>query len=157
MEIHDRPLDSQPAVPVSRASALRPAYGLGSLLLVFVLVGGCLALCRVDPILSLVAAGCSAAALVRTSRNVDRLIASGQNPGNGLKLAIFINSATQILAACSAMLLVAGIFAGLGWVAGAGLEHVLGEGWIAVLFTTWALVLGLPAGLFVAERILAAR
>ena len=131
-----------------------PSFGLGALLLVFALVGVCIALGRIDPLLAIVAAGMSAAGLMRTSRIVSRSLASGRTMGNGAKLVAFFASVGTLLAAMAAMVFAAGLAGAAAWLAGRCLDVAFRETWISIVTSAWGMVIGLGVGMFAAERVL---
>jgi hypothetical protein len=132
-----------------------PSFGLGALLLVFAIVGGCIALGRIDPLWAILGAALAGAGLLRTSRIVLQALASGRTMGNGTKFVAFILAVGTMLAAIAVMASAAGLAAAAAWVAGRCLDVAFQESWISIVTAAWGLVVGLGMGLFAAERIVA--
>jgi hypothetical protein len=130
------------------ASAVQggPSFGLGALLLVVCLVGTCLGLGRIDPLLGVAAAMVWTPALVRTADRVSRLVRRGARPTSGEKLRIFAASLALVVAAGGSTIGVAlglaAVSGLLGWV----LAEVIAAPWLPIVAATWGLVLGLLAG-----------
>ena len=135
----------------------RPSFSLGALLLVIGLVGMCLSLGRLDPLLGMGAALITAPALFRTADRVRELRAAGGTPGSAGKLMIFVDSLGLILAAVGTALVTAAAIAGLACLAGWLVALLVHEPWLPIICMLWGLVIGLPAGITLAARIVELR
>ena len=134
-----------------------PSFSLGALLLVIGLVGTCLSLGRLDPLLGMVAAMMVAPALFRTADRVRELRSVGGTPGSGRKLLIFVSSLVLILTAVGTMIATSAAVAGLACLAGWLVALLVDEPWLPVICMLWGLVIGLPAGITLAARIIERR
>ena len=110
------------------------------------LLGTCLGLGRVDPLLGIGAALLWTPALMRTGELLSRLTRLGLRPTNGQKLRIFAASLALVVAAGGATIGVALCLATVGGLCGWALARVIEAPWLPVVTATWGLVLGLLAG-----------
>jgi hypothetical protein len=141
-----RTMKPHPSNPAAQAAMAGPSFGLGALLLVVCLLGICLGLGRVDPLLGIGAALIWTPALMRTAEMISQLRRLGRQPTSGQKLRIFAASLGLVAAVGGSTVGVALALAAVSGLCGWALAQFIAAPWLPVVAATWGLILGLLAG-----------